>query len=837
MKENKVYSEQTPQKGFYVLTSRAQIIKAADLILNKEYAVAETLLTQLLQDGSDEAALWTLMGKARGFLNQPHEALSAYRRAVELQPNDPECQAGLAWGLLYHGGLEETEQAFLHLDNNPASRILSGYWRLGYGMAKAAAGNKQAALDEFLQAARKTPAFAERAKREADKIDINHPITIWLGKFTSAYSLGTEQKYPDAIACLENMLRKDSADADVWTLLGLMRDKSIQPDAALDAYRKGVELSPEDPDKVLALACGSYRHALPAEAMRVFEELQRHPNVHTLDSYWLVQRGLAEFADNRDDEALASYLIATQEASFLRGVSYFAAILQHAVDVEWEHPTTKVILQLVRDSGIKEEELLRAILSMPPVFISEKQIEKRTKSCEKAITWLEEESGITLKNPLKLKKLFNLGGLFYELEAYPLQKKMTRIIDNLCSPRYYKNSQVKKNAFPHSKRLRLGIAIMRASRAANQVIIKTFSSFLQQLDKKRFETVLFYPDKINGVASPEIAKEILKSVDETIQFETENWVAFQNTFHRAQLDILLHENFGEALFCGFCRFAPLQCNFYDTGLSLGSPQDDYAIVGGKMDATDAVFRFYGEKMAMLSDDIAWGTPDTAVPENVNKIKLGVPEAGKMLFSWQNPSRWRPRDDGIIKALLERNPAAWYIMIDSDGYAVDIIRRWRTVMPDVVGRILTIPIQPYPRLLGMIRETDAILAPPLAPGTMSVTTPLGLGVPVPIFHRRNIYYGGGVSLYERLGLDSLVSCNEHDFIVLVERLMYDIEWRKNVSKKILEKVSHIYDSSQAIEEMQQFLQDAYQRVCEGKCPKHWIKGAFLTDTNRINGENI
>lgn len=805
--------------------------KASILIDKGRYADALTLLERFLaDDASEDADAWCLVGKARGRLGESARSLSAYRRSVALCPGDPENLSSLAWGTLYHGEFDDAVAAFGELAACPTVGRLSGYWRIGLGLCLARRGDGEGALEELYQAARKTPAHTRRAWNEACRIDPEHPVTRRLQTLLTMYECSTKGEYAAAAELLEALLADAPSDDCIWSRLGLAREGLFQPEPALAAYREAAALAPDNPERLLDLARGVCRHASPADALELYERIGRHPGVAGLDSWWFVDRGMAEYAAGRHGEALRSYLLAARGLSVYTSEEGLGLLLRHAVLVEWDDPATREIRDMVKASGVSGETLFSSVLAMPVVFMSGEEERRCIRNLDGALTWLRHRNDVTVTNPLALSHVYLLGQLIYKVEATPFRARITRAI--LSHADAAPVSSMRAISAPGGvgggSRLRLGIVFVRAS-DADRVNVEGFLPFFRHIDRDAFEIILFYPDRHKGIESPGISPCLRDAVDRAVEYPTRNWEEFQRTFFREDLDILLHENWGPALFCGYFRCAPLQCNFHDPQESMGCPHDDYCIRAHDSDDVEYILVNTPEKVAIVSDVYNWGLRESKGDAVVKRGEFGIPESAPLLFSWHNIALWRYEDDCLLETLLRRNPGAWAVFVNTSGEAaVKVMRRWTMRMPEEAKRLVILPFQPYDRLLGLIRLADVVLVPPIASGTLSVGTAFGQGTHYPYFRNGKKGNDAASIAYRKLGIDSLVKDDVESYIATIEFLLTNPDWRKAGEAQLRERLPRLFDLASGTGELQNFLQAAHERRVKGMEPAHWYKGRFIEE---------
>jgi arylsulfatase A-like enzyme/Flp pilus assembly protein TadD len=75
-----------------------------------------------------------------------------------------------------------------------------------------------------------------------------------LERYREAVDLAAERRWPPAIALLQQILREDPEMADVWSQLAIFATRLDRYDLAVDAYKRHIELQPEEPSAYLGAA-------------------------------------------------------------------------------------------------------------------------------------------------------------------------------------------------------------------------------------------------------------------------------------------------------------------------------------------------------------------------------------------------------------------------------------------------------------------------------------------------------------------------------------------------------------------------------------------------------
>ena len=77
-----------------------------------------------------------------------------------------------------------------------------------------------------------------------------------LERYRAAVDFAGQRRWPQAIALLQQILRDDPEMADVWSQLAVFATRLDRHDLAVDAYKRYIELKPEEPTAYIGAAAG-----------------------------------------------------------------------------------------------------------------------------------------------------------------------------------------------------------------------------------------------------------------------------------------------------------------------------------------------------------------------------------------------------------------------------------------------------------------------------------------------------------------------------------------------------------------------------------------------------
>lgn len=485
------------------------------------------------------------------------------------------------------------------------------------------------------------------------------------------------------------------------------------------------------------------------------------------------------------------------------------------------------IRELARQTDPSPEFFIESELFVPWIFTSDEDMEFWQRRIYAALARLH-AMNLRIHDPDRIAYIYWFGA-FHILDnehTLAFRSSLSGLLLKICPELEYTLPCVSTRlSNPLPDRMRLGILIRRSDKFNSMA----FTDLLDKLDRSKFRIILFRPNYDHYEQHKQYIDPLDAQADEVFLYHRENWRSHKAPMEKAQLDILIHEELGALSYLGFSRVAPVQCSFYDPCVSYGTPQKDYSILYGDPKRSSALQKRYHEKIAWLGNFPHWNKyePDIT-PDQVFLSDLNIPESSRFFFSYHGLLRWRVEDDIIPAELLRRNPDAWLVIVANPEQLVAVImRRWRKSMPDVINRVRVIPFQPLEMLLGLIKRADVLLAPPGDAGGPSSIAAFYQGKPFVTFYSPDIFQRTcGFLAYKAIAMEDLVAASLQEYITIADRLLNDVEWRREKEREVQEKFPGIYNTGRYVEELEKFLWDAFQRARSGQTPMHWANGRFF-----------
>jgi tetratricopeptide (TPR) repeat protein len=271
---------------------------------------------------SNSAEVWYNKGVALGYLGKYTEAIGAYEKSIEINPQGE--FAVFAWisksvVLDYLGRYDEAIQACdKALQIGPQGELAAIAWgSRGFALysqknyAEAASayhqalklnssnptywnikGNALYAQDEYAEAV--------SAYDQALKLDSSDP-TYYNNKGNALYA---QDKYAETVEVFDQALKLNSSDPTCWNLKGLALYAQDKYAEAVSAYDQALKLNSSDPTYWKLKGLALYAQDKYAEAVSAYDQALK---LNSSDpTYWNL-KGLALYAQNKYAEAVSAY--------------------------------------------------------------------------------------------------------------------------------------------------------------------------------------------------------------------------------------------------------------------------------------------------------------------------------------------------------------------------------------------------------------------------------------------------------------------------------------------------------------------------------------------------
>ena len=609
----------------------------------------------------------------------------------------------------------------------------------------------------------------------------------------------------------------NSGHADAWMEMGLVLNRQDQLDDALEALRRAVLAKPDSALAYYNFGCVLDRAGHADKAADVYEEAVRHkPNfVEALHALAGARKRLNDFdgAVKNYRRAIATAKVGGKDfAPAHEGLANTLRELGHTGEAREEFDRAMALDP--ENAGLR----VKAGLVLPVIPQSMQDITAQRKAYADNVSALR-AGGIRLTDPYNEVGVTNFYLTYHEQDDRALQVAVAAMFLEAC-PSLAWTAPHCEASLKKKKRLKIGIcsAFMRDHTLGKQTL-----GVIKTLSRKRFEMVLF---RLIPGAEDEQSKAIDAAADRVVQTPMD-LAAAREVIAGEKPDILFYPDIGMdpfTYFLAFSRLAPVQMTSWGHPDTTGIPNMDYFLSCEGMEPKGSAVH-YSERLVKLKDlTTYYFKPD--VPERAfARADFGLPEDGALYLFPQTLFKIHPDFDRVFGDLLARDPTGYLVLIDDPfgGHWRDLLmKRLLAGIPDVADRVLFVPKVPLEDYFGLLTVADVVLDVPTFSGGNSSIEAFSLGVPI-------LTWPGGFArgritnaCYQQMGITDLVAADAGEYVDLALRLAGDGAFRKDLSTRILDRVSKLFENAAMILEMEDFLHAAYDSRRIGENLVDWPK---------------
>jgi len=242
-----------------------------DLLSQKQFDSALRAIDERLKTNRSDARLWMLRGAALYGLRQPKSSLTSYRKAIQLRPNlmpALEAAAQLEYSTK-DPNAARTLSKILSLDpKNQVAHAMSGVLAFEAHDCEGVVRQFEMALQQVDQQNVSLQQYGYcllQLNRGSEAAPIFQRLVAgnaadWRARLNLVLSLAAANRPAEAIQVLQPLSEVSLPEADVLGLLGELYRANNQPEQAIAAFRRGIDLYPKEERLYIALAalCSYY---------------------------------------------------------------------------------------------------------------------------------------------------------------------------------------------------------------------------------------------------------------------------------------------------------------------------------------------------------------------------------------------------------------------------------------------------------------------------------------------------------------------------------------------------------------------------------------------------
>jgi predicted O-linked N-acetylglucosamine transferase (SPINDLY family) len=333
---------------------------------------------------------------------------------------------------------------------------------------------------------------------------------------------------------------------------------------------------------------------------------------------------------------------------------------------------------------------------------------------------------------------------------------------------------------------------------------------LNHLDPARLQTTL-----VCGAAAANRVAARVTSVDVHRLALPNNFAAAVEAILAEKFDLLYFWEVGTDAtnyYLPLFRLAPLQCTSWGWPVTSGMREIDHFISSDLLEPAGAEAHYTEQLVRLKRLPLFYSRPELSGVA-ANRERFGFRPAEHIYLCAQNPRKFHPDFDALVRGILEADPAGVFALVEAmpPFLTEQLRRRFERTLGDTFSRVRFLPRMTKGEFFELIASADVVLDTPHYGGGANTTyETLALGKPLVTlrgeFHRGR--YAAGV--LSRIGLDDFIAATPDDYIRLAVALGGDAAWRSGWSHKIARSSSALFEDRAAVGELEDWLLETIAR---------------------------
>lgn len=689
----------------------------------------------LLLDRGDDAQLWHLRAIAEHQLGRAALARQSAERAIALDAAPP------------------------------AYYLIAGY----------------AASDEA-DAAGAAQHFSAAVERKPDW------ATAWIALGLARLEEGKAAAARDAF---ERALALEPGAARAWNSLGLAELALARPEPAGTAFRRAIEIEP-----AFALAHLNLARLLEREG-RIDAALE------SLEAALRANPGLVEalltraqlLRRRRDPRAGAAYKVAVQ------AVPNDARLRAAWADFLWEAGLADEAVREFRRAESLDSRDLRAALGarlvLPVVYRDVAQLDASRARYAQGLEELHAQAprfaAVRPKALLQGASWMNFYLAYQGRNDRDLQARYGDFLERILRPALPEHFAARPRR-RDGTRLRIGFL---GTFFYDCTVSRYFASWIADLDRRRFETVVFYTNAWVADPSPRItaAAERFLHLPGYALHEIAQRVSAE------ELDVLVYPELGMhggTFALAALRLAPVQVAGWGHPTTTGLASIDAFLSCAEMEPPDAQ-EAYREPLVLLPG-IGTRYPRPSTDSRKGREELGLPATGTLYLCPQSLYKIHPDNHEVYARVLSGDPGGRIVFFRNRiGRVTEQFRaHLREALAargiDADRRTVFLGLLAHDDYLRVNALCDVMLDTLHWSGGNTSLDAIAAGLPMVTLPGTLMRGRQSAAMLHRLGLDALVAKDVDDYVRIALRLGSDADWRLELRVALAERAGALFDDA-------------------------------------------
>jgi predicted O-linked N-acetylglucosamine transferase (SPINDLY family) len=596
----------------------------------------------------------------------------------------------------------------------------------------------------------------------------------------------------EALACFHHALQLWGDYPDAHANLGLAQQSLGKEDAALASYRRALELQPRHRDAQKRLADLLREQGKTEEAMGVYQkaiELEPRAPLHVGYGNLLLVAARHDLAAVQYEKALE--LDPDCAAAFFN----LGSARQHLYQSE---EAQRLFQRAAELSPHKPLWRLRRSAASPVLFRDMQQIDAWRAELDKSLDgWLASPPTVNRWNDLiEADAIPSMSFAYHGRNNRRLKEKFGRFY-----AQYFRDMPQPAGSGMRSRR-RLGFVVTQSHEG---IFLRCMRGIIEHLDREAFELLILCSGGIVETVRKGIHRDDLRFVPLSDSFRES--VA---RIREVACDVIYYWEVGSDsrnYFLPYACLAPVQCTSHGSLITTGVPAVDY-FISSELVETDAAQEHYSEKL-WKSRTLLMNEGRLSPVPPASRDSFGLPEKRNLYLCFQNPLKFHPDFDPLLRGILEADRKATIALLaGTRGAAAAVLKeRFKETIGPQADRIVFLPWLKFQDYCCLLALADVVLDPPHYTASSSAYDILSFSQPTVTLPGELAVGRMGRGFHHKMHTEELVARSPEEYVSTAVRVATDRDYRQYLRDRIRSASDAVFNDVEAVREHERFFAEA------------------------------
>jgi predicted O-linked N-acetylglucosamine transferase (SPINDLY family) len=432
-------------------------------------------------------------------------------------------------------------------------------------------------------------------------------------------------------------------------------------------------------------------------------------------------------------------------------------------------------------------------ISLPVIYQSNDEIHFYRKRLKDYVT----NHQVHLEDPLKQVGITQFFLAYHGLDDTDIQKTIADFYERSCSSLKYVSPYL--NQTKEQGKITIGFATTFLFES--HPVGKVFQCVIKYMNRQQFRVILFHPSGASTAQS-----KLHQLFKQEIIHLPRDLSQCREIISKEKPDILFYPEIGMdplIYFLAFSRLARVQCVGWGHPVTSGIKNIDYYISSTDMEPDNGMMH-YTEQLVLLKTFITCFKRPQIRKLSMKRSDFDLPE-GHWYVCPQNIQKIHPDMDILLAKILKKDLKGWILLFEGKYpvFTQQLKNRLKKSIPEVSNRIIFVEKMPIEQFLQFLHLCDAVLDVPFFSSGTTTIEAISMGIPIVTlsgkFLRNRLAYG----CFKRINVLDTVAKNLDQYVLLANQLACDMNFRNQVSKKIVSNNDVLFDNHEVVRAYEQF----------------------------------